>query len=96
MRELAVQGINDTNGTQDRAYLQLEVDALMEEINRVASDTQYNGKSVLSSLANTVDGSGNITAYGGQIQEALTLTKRLVLVLIHRYGSFESFCRWNG
>ena len=69
MRELAVQGINDTNGTQDRAYLQLEVDALMEEINRVASDTQYNGKSVLNgSLANTVDGSGNITAYGGQIQ----------------------------
>jgi flagellin len=69
MRELAVQGINDTNGTQDRAYLQLEVDALMEEINRVASDTQYNGKSVLNgSMANTVDGSGNITAYGGQIQ----------------------------
>ena len=47
MRELAVQGINDTNGTQDRAYLQLEVNALMEEINRVASDTQYNGSSVL-------------------------------------------------
>jgi flagellin len=69
MRELAVQGINDTNGTQDRAYLQLEVDALMEEINRVASDTQYNGKSVLNgSMANTVDSSGNITAYGGQIQ----------------------------
>ena len=69
MRELAVQGINDTNGTQDRAYLQLEVDALMEEINRVASDTQYNGRSVLNgSLANTVDSSGNITAYGGQIQ----------------------------
>ena len=69
MRELAVQGINDTNGTQDRAYLQLEVDALMEEINRVASDTQYNGKSVLNgSLANTVNAGGAITAYGGQIQ----------------------------
>lgn len=70
MRELAVQGINDTNGEQDRAYLQLEVDALMEEINRVASDTQYNGKNVLNgSLANTVDASsGDITAYGGQIQ----------------------------
>ena len=69
MRELAVQGINDTNGTQDRAYLQLEVDALMEEINRVASDTQYNGKSVLNgSLANTVTAAGAITAYGGQIQ----------------------------
>ena len=48
MRELAVQGINDTNGAQDRAYLQLEVDALMEEINRVSSDTQYNGSSVLN------------------------------------------------
>ena len=48
MRELAVQGINDTNGEQDRAYLQLEVDALMEEINRVSSDTQYNGSAVLN------------------------------------------------
>jgi flagellin len=48
MRELAVQGINDTNGAQDRAYLQLEVDSLMAEINRVASDTQYNGKTVLN------------------------------------------------
>ena len=48
MRELAVQGINDTNGSQDRAYLQLEVDSLMAEINRVSSDTQYNGKTVLN------------------------------------------------
>ena len=48
MRELAVQGINDTNGEQDRNYLQLEVDSLMAEINRVASDTQYNGKTVLN------------------------------------------------
>jgi len=48
MRELAVQGINDTNGEQDRNYLQLEVDSLMSEINRVASDTQYNGKTVLN------------------------------------------------
>ena len=57
MRELAVQGINDTNGTQDRAYLQLEVNALMEEINRVASDTQYNGSSVLDgSLKTTYTG----------------------------------------
>ena len=38
MRELAVQAINDTNSAEDRGYLQLEVDALMEEINRVASD----------------------------------------------------------
>ena len=64
MRELAVQGINDTNGEQDRAYLQLEVDALMEEINRVASDTQYNGSSVLNGNL-THDYTGNSVDVGG-------------------------------
>jgi flagellin len=64
MRELAVQGINDTNGTQDRAYLQLEVDALMEEINRVASDTQYNGSAVLNGNL-TNDYTGNSVEVGG-------------------------------
>ena len=63
MRELAVQAINDTNGSQDRGYLQLEVNALMEEINRVANQTQYNGQTVLDgSLA---ESGGNP---GGQIQ----------------------------
>tara|TARA_B100000674_G_scaffold291802_1_gene241882 strand:- start:791 stop:1642 length:852 start_codon:yes stop_codon:yes gene_type:complete len=63
MRELAVQAINDTNGSQDRGYLQLEVNALMEEINRVANQTQYNGQTVLDgSLA---EAGGNP---GGQIQ----------------------------
>ena len=61
MRELAVQGINDTNGAQDRAYLQLEVDALMEEINRVSSDTQYNGSSVLNgNLTSTYSGNTEV------------------------------------
>ncbi len=61
MRELAVQGINDTNGSQDRAYLQLEVDALMAEINRVASDTQYNGSSVLDgTLTSTYAGTTEV------------------------------------
>ena len=64
MMELAVQGINDTNGTQDRAYLQLEVDALMEEINRVASDTQYNGSSVLNGNL-TNDYTGNSVEVAG-------------------------------
>ena len=60
MRELAVQGINDTNGSQDRAYLQLEVDSLMEEINRVASDTQYNGQTVLNGSLSSANGGANI------------------------------------
>jgi len=47
MRELAVQAVNDTNTQQDREYLQQEVDGLLAEINRVASQTQYNGQTVL-------------------------------------------------
>jgi len=47
MRELAVQATNDTNGNQDKAYLNGEVNQLLQEIDRVASQTQYNGQTVL-------------------------------------------------
>ena len=47
IRELAVQAANDTNSSTDRQYLQKEVDSLMNEINRVASQTEYNGAQVL-------------------------------------------------
>ena len=42
IRELAVQGANDTNSAKDREYLQDEVDALLTEINRVSTQTRYN------------------------------------------------------
>ena len=42
VRELAVQASNDTNSSTDRGYLQKEVDSLLNEINRVASQTVYN------------------------------------------------------
>ena len=42
IRELAVQGANDTNSAKDRDYLQNEVDALLTEINRVSTQTRYN------------------------------------------------------
>jgi len=47
VRELAVQAANDTNSATDRGYLQKEVDSLLNEINRVASQTVYNGATVL-------------------------------------------------
>ena len=47
IRELAVQASNDTNSSTDRVYLQREVDSLLNEINRVASQTVYNNQSVL-------------------------------------------------
>ena len=36
MRELAIQATNDTNGDEDRAFLQIEVAQLKLEIDRVA------------------------------------------------------------
>ena len=47
VRELAVQAANDTNGSIDRSYLQSEVSSLLSEINRVATQTVYNNKTVL-------------------------------------------------
>jgi flagellin len=47
VRELAVQAANDTNSSTDRGYLQKEVDSLLNEINRVASQTVYNDLNVL-------------------------------------------------
>ena len=42
MRELAVQAADDTYSIEDKAALQAEIDQLVEEIDRVAADTEYN------------------------------------------------------
>ena len=47
MRELAVQSMNDTNSASDRANLQKEVAQLRLEIDRIAKNTQFNGKNLL-------------------------------------------------
>lgn len=51
MRELSVQAANDTLTSQDRSYIQLEVDQLKEEISRIASTTQFNKKKLLDGSA---------------------------------------------
>ena len=48
MRELAIQAANDTNGSADRGFLQSEVSQLIQEIDRVATQTQYNGETILN------------------------------------------------
>ncbi len=47
MRELAIQSANATNSSTDRKALQSEVNQLMQEMNRIASDTTYNGQKLL-------------------------------------------------
>lgn len=57
IRELAVQAQSGTNSASDIANLQLEAEALMQEITRVSEDTTYNGVAYL----------GNKDSNGAQI-----------------------------
>ena len=47
MRELAVQGGNNTLNASDRAQIQSELDALADEIDAISSSTNFNGINLL-------------------------------------------------
>ena len=47
MRELSVQAANDTNTASDRLSIQKEVSQLQQEITRISTQTQFNGKALL-------------------------------------------------
>ena len=47
MNELATQAANDTNTTVDRNAIQAEIDALTDEIDRIAETTQFNTMNLL-------------------------------------------------
>jgi flagellin len=47
MNELATQAANDTNTTTDRNAIQLEMNQLASEINRIASTTQFNTQNLI-------------------------------------------------
>ena len=48
MRELAVQAASGTYTATDRAALDLEFGALMDEIDRIAANTEWNGSAILA------------------------------------------------
>jgi len=51
MRELAVQAANDTYSTNDRTAIAAEITQLKEEIDRVATNSEWNGKKILGADA---------------------------------------------
>jgi flagellin len=53
MRELAVQSASDTNTADDRAQIQKENAALIEEIDRIATTTQFNTQNLLDTQGGT-------------------------------------------
>jgi flagellin len=56
MRELAVQSSNGTVTAEDRGYMDLEYQALDDEINRIGLNTQWNGENVLDGSAGAQGG----------------------------------------
>jgi flagellin len=48
MRELAVQAASDTNTKIDREELQKEIEQLLEEIDRISTDTEFNTMTLLN------------------------------------------------
>lgn len=51
MRELSIQAANDTNTSDDRDAMQLEIDQLSQEIDRIAETTEFNTKKLLNGNA---------------------------------------------
>ena len=59
IRELAVQAGDPAYTSNDRAMLQLEVDQLKEEIDRVSSSTEFNTKKLLNGDAAAIWSASN-------------------------------------
>ena len=72
MRELAVQSASDTNVAADRTALNQEFTQLRSEINRIATNTQWNGSNILDG---TVGSSGELSfQVGANASQTITLT----------------------
>jgi len=54
MRELAVQGSNDTNTTDDRTQIQKEMNQLTAEVSRIGNNTEFNTQKLLNGTSGSV------------------------------------------
>ena len=63
MRELAVQGSNDTNTTEDRNQIQKEMNQLTSEVSRIGENTEFNGQKLLNGTGGVATG-GTTTTIG--------------------------------
>tara|TARA_R110002012_G_scaffold210868_1_gene381582 strand:- start:115 stop:999 length:885 start_codon:yes stop_codon:yes gene_type:complete len=64
IRELAVQGANDTNASEDRDAIVTEINERLEEIDRVAGSNNFNGTNLLN-----VSGGGTLNIQVGSNTE---------------------------
>jgi flagellin len=62
IRELAVQAANGIYTEEDRMYIQIEVSALVDEVDRIASHAQFNGMNMLTGRFSRMTGQNVVTA----------------------------------
>ncbi|MDR0554721.1 MAG: flagellin [Treponema sp.] len=62
LRELAVAASNGVYTAEDRLYIQIEVSALIDEVDRIASHAQFNGMNVLTGRFGRPIGENVVTA----------------------------------
>jgi len=62
IRELAVQASNGIYTAEDRQYIQIEVSALVAEVDRIASHAQFNGMNLLTGRFARMTGENMVTA----------------------------------
>ncbi len=87
MRELAVQSANATNSQSDRAALQQEVSQLASEIDRVATQTQFNGINLLDGSFGGANGAFQVGANNSQTITLGTIASARSSAL----GSYQGF-----
>ena len=62
IRELAVQASNGIYAEEDRMQIQVEVSQLVAEVDRIASQAQFNGMNMLTGRFAQVEGTNAVTA----------------------------------
>ena len=72
MRELAVQGASDTNGTADRTNIRTELNQLVSEIDAIKDQTLWAGQALISSAQSFVYQTGDAAS------ESITVATTLV------------------
>ncbi|OIQ18466.1 MAG: flagellin [Bacteriovorax sp. MedPE-SWde] len=55
LRELSVQAASDTVGDQERKFTDLEFQSLVNEVDRIAESTKFNGKNLLNGEGDQMD-----------------------------------------
>ena len=73
MRELAVQSGTGTTSASDRTYLNSEYVALRAEIDRIADNTQWNGRNILDGSAGASTGKSTVAFQVG-VNEKQTIS----------------------